>query len=168
MKTLYVLRHAKSDWGDESLRDFDRPLNERGRKAAKAMGREMHERGIEPDLVLSSPAVRAKQTLERVQEGFGQDFEAVEDRRIYAAQPNTLIDLVRSAPAGANRLMVVGHNPGLQQLVLALTEDGDLRDEAAEKYPTAALAEISFDVREWADVAPGTGRLASLLRPRDL
>ena len=168
MKILYVLRHAKSDWGDESLRDFDRPLNERGRKAAKRMGREMHERGIEPDLVLASPAVRARQTLERVQEGFGQAFEAVEERRIYNAELETLIDLVRGAPAAAKRLMLVGHNPGLHRLVLALSEDGKLRDEAAEKFPTAALAEIQFEVREWADVAPGTGRLTELLRPREL
>ena len=166
MKTLYVLRHAKSDWGDESLRDFDRPLNERGRKAAKAMGRELRERGITPDLVLASPAVRAMQTLERV--GFGRAFEVVEERRIYNAELEILVDLVRGAPADSERLMVVGHNPGLQRLVLALSADGELRDEAAEKSPTAALAEIRFDVRDWADVAPGTGELTQLLRPRDL
>ena len=168
MKTLYVLRHAKSDWDDPALRDFDRPLNERGRNAAKAIGRELHKRGIEPDLVLSSPALRAKQTIDGVQEGFGQDFDPIEIPRIYNAEPETLIDLVRSTPSGAKRLMIVGHNPGLQELVLALSENGELRDEAAQKYPTGTLAEIHFDAREWPDVALGTGRLVTLLKPRDL
>ena len=78
MKTLHVLRHAKSDWGDSSLRDFDRPLNERGWKAAKSMGRVMRERGIAPDLVLVSPAARTTETLARVEEGFGGKFESLE------------------------------------------------------------------------------------------
>ena len=168
MKFLYVLRHAKSDQGDESLRDFDRPLNDRGRKAAWAIGRELLDRGIEPDLVLSSPAVRARQTIEGVQEGFGQDLDAIDVRRLYLADAETLIDLVRSTPSGTSRLMIVGHNPGLQQLVLALSADGALREEAAEKFPTAALAEIRFDMEAWTDVAPGTGELTSLLKPREL
>jgi phosphohistidine phosphatase len=168
VKTLYLLRHAKSDRDDPSLRDFDRPLNHRGRKAAKAIGKELHKRGIEPDLVLTSPALRALQTIEGVQEGFGQDLEPIEVRRIYEAEPETLIDLVRSAPSGAKRLMIVGHNPGMHQLVLTLSDEGELRDEAADKFPTGALAEIRFDVEEWPDVAPRTGRLATLLKPRDL
>jgi phosphohistidine phosphatase len=169
VRTLYVLRHAKSDWGDSSLRDFDRPLNERGWKAAKAIGREMRERDIAPDLVLVSPAARTTVTLARVEEGFGGKFNAVETRSIYLAETVTLIDLVRSAPAHADRLMIVGHNPGMHELVLSLTEGPqDLRNEAAGKFPTGALAEISFDVRDWAEVAPGTGRIRSFVKPRDL
>lgn len=169
MKTLYVLRHAKSDWGDSSLRDFDRPLNERGWKAAKAVGREMRERGLSPDLVLVSPSARTLETLGRVQEGYGEQLETVEDRSIYLAETDTLVGLVRSAPADARHLMIVGHNPGMHELVLELAEGPhELRDDVAQKYPTAALAEISFDVREWADVAPRTGRLRSFVKPRDL
>ena len=169
MKTLFLLRHAKSDWGDSSLKDFDRPLNERGWDAAKAMGREMRERDLVPDFVLSSPSARTTETLARVEEGFGQKFECAEDRRIYLAETETLIELVRGAPSKSETLMIVGHNPGMHELVLALAEGPDeLREEIAQKYPTAALAEISFDVDDWPDVAPGSGRVRTFLKPRDL
>lgn len=168
MRTLYVLRHAKSDWGDSSLKDFDRPLNDRGRKAAKAIGKELRKRKITPDLVLTSPAERAKQTLARLQDAHGASFDVREDQRIYLAEPEVLIDAIRSAPEDAKRLMIVGHNPGLQELVVALATPGELRDEAAEKFPTAAFAEIRFDAESWRDVAAGSGVLDILLRPRDL
>jgi phosphohistidine phosphatase len=169
VRTLYVLRHAKSDWGDSSLRDFDRPLNSRGWKAAKAMGQEMRERGLAPDLVLVSPAVRTKETLARAEEGFGDAFNAKETPSIYLAETEALIDLVRGAPTEAGRLMVVGHNPGMHELVLALTEGPrELRDDVASKFPTAALAEISFDVSDWTDITLGSGRLRSFVKLRDL
>ena len=169
MKTLYLLRHAKSDWGDSSLKDFDRPLNERGWKAAKAMGEEMRERDLMPDAVLVSPAVRTRETLARVQEGFGQTFETIEERAIYLAETETLVELVRRAPAQASRMMIVGHNPGMHELVLTLAGGPtELRDEVAHKYPTAALAEINFDVDDWPDVEPGAGLLKSFVKPRDL
>jgi phosphohistidine phosphatase len=168
MRILYLLRHAKSDWANSSLKDFDRPLNERGRKAAKAVGKELRKRRIKPDLVLASPAVRVKQTLERVEDAYGASFEITEDRRIYMAEPEALITLIRNAPDDAKKLMVVGHNPGLQQLVLGLAKPGELRDEAADKFPTGAFAELHFEAEGWRDLAPGTGALESLLRPRDL
>jgi phosphohistidine phosphatase len=168
MKALYVLRHAKSDWGDDSLDDFDRPLNKRGSKAAEAVGEEMRRRGIAPDLVLASPAVRAQETLQRVQHGYGGKFDATQDRRIYGAMLDTLLDLVRASTDAADRLMIVGHNEGLRDLVVALAQDSELRDEAFHKFPTAALAEIIFDVERWRDVETGTGRLEVLLKPRDL
>ncbi len=169
MKTLYLLRHAKSDWGDSSLKDFDRPLDDRGWSAAKAMGREMRERDMAPDLVLVSPAARTKETLARAEEGFGEKFKAMEDRAIYLAETETLVDLIRGAPSSAARLLIVGHNPGMHELVIALSNGpAELREEAAHKFPTAALAEISFDVDDWKDVAPGSGRLRSFLKPRDL
>ena len=168
MKTVYVLRHAKSDWGDESLPDFDRPLNHRGRKAAKAVGEEMADRGIRPDLVIASPAVRAKETVERMLEGYGGDLAVTGDRRIYEAGAGTLVEIIRSAPDDAERVMIVGHNPGFQDLVVSLTEASALREEAAEKFPTGALAEIRFDIDRWSDLAAGTGRLEDLIKPRDL
>ena len=169
MRTLYVLRHAKSDWGDELLRDFDRPLNGRGRKAAKAMGGEMRERGLAPDLVLLSPSRRTTETLARVEEGYGAKFEKREEQAIYLAEAGTLIDLIRSAPAKSERLMVVGHNPGMQELVHALAKGPpDLLEEAGAKFPTGAFAEIRFDVRDWADVSPGSGSIRSFLKPREL
>jgi phosphohistidine phosphatase len=169
VRTLYVLRHAKSDWGDASLRDFDRPLNGRGWKAAKAMGQEMRERDLAPDLVLLSPSARTIETLARVEEGFGATLEKVEEKAIYLAETETLVELVRNAPAKAKRLMVVGHNPGMHELVLVLANGPqDLRAEAATKFPTAALAEISFDVSDWSDVAPGSGFIRSFVKPREL
>ena len=168
MKTLYVLRHAKSDWDDESLRDFDRPLSHRGRKAAKAVGHEMRGRGIRPDFVIASPAVRATETVDRVIDGFGEDLRVTEDRRIYEAGTGTLLDIVRAASDDADHVMIVGHNPGLQNLVVTLTEACALREEAEQKFPTAALAEIRFDVDRWSELAPRTGQLADLIKPRDL
>ena len=169
MRTLYVLRHAKSDWGDSSLKDFDRPLNGRGWKAAKAMGQEMRQRDLVPDLVLVSPAARTKETLARAEDGFGKPFKSEEVRSIYLAETETLIDLVRGAPAEARRLMIVGHNPGMHEVVLALTGGPrELRDEVASRFPTAALAEISFDVADWSDVTLGSGRIRSFVKPRDL
>ena len=169
MRTLYVVRHAKSDWGEVSLRDFGRPLNGRGWKAAKTMGREMRERGLTPDLVLLSPSARTTETLARLEEGFGARFEKVEERSIYLAETETLLDLVRNAPATADHLMVVGHNPGMHELVLALAKGPqDLREEAAVKFPTGALAEISFDVGDWSEVTAGSGCIRSFLKPRDL
>jgi phosphohistidine phosphatase len=129
----------------------------------------MRERGIVLDLVLVSPAARTKQTLARAEEGFGKKFNSVEDRAIYLAETETLVDLVRGAPANADRLMIIGHNPGMHELVLVLTGGpDDLREEVAHKYPTGALAEISFDVGDWPGVAPGTGRLRTFVKPRDL
>ena len=169
MRTLYILRHAKSDWGDESLRDFDRPLNGRGRKSAKAMGREMRERGFAPDLVLLSPSARTTETLARVEEGFGAEFDRVEEQSIYLAEARTLVDLIRGAPAESERLMVVGHNTGMQELVRAQASGPpDLVEEAGAKFPTGALAEISFDVSDWPDVSPGSGLIRSFVKPREL
>ena len=168
MKTLYVLRHAKSDWGDESLPDFERPLNHRGQKAARAVGHEMAARGIHPDLVITSPAVRAKQTVERVLHGYGEDLPVTEDRRIYEAATSALIDIVRNAPGDADRLLIVGHNPGFKEIVVALSEPSALREEATQKFPTGALAEIRFSIDRWSDLAPGTGQLEDLIKPRDL
>ena len=169
MRTLYVLRHAKSDWGDASLRDFDRPLNGRGRKSAKAMGHELRERGLTPDLVLLSPSARTTETLARVEEGFGASFEKVEESSIYLAENEALVALIRNAPAKSERLMIVGHNPGMHELVLLLANGPrDLREEAAAKFPTGAMAEISFDVGDWSDVTPGSGFIRSFLKPREL
>lgn len=168
MKILYVLRHAKSDWGDSSLNDFDRPLNARGKKAAKAIGKELRKRKIKPDLVLASPAVRAQQTLGRVQDAHGSSFMATAEPAIYLAEPETLVDLIKGVSRDVQRLLIVGHNPGLQELVLSLSRPGELLDEAAEKFPTAALAEIRFDTQGWDEIVPGHGILECLVRPREL
>jgi phosphohistidine phosphatase len=168
MKILTLLRHAKSGWDTPALRDFDRPLNARGRRAARAMGREMRRLGLEFDLVLASPAARVTETLTELAQGYGGAVDTQFDETIYLAPVETLLALVRATDDSDARLLLVGHNPGMEQLALLLSEAGALRDEVAAKYPTAGLAEIGFDVAHWGDVAPGEGRLARFIRPREL
>jgi len=168
MKILTLLRHAKSTWDDPVARDFDRPLNERGRRAARTIGREMRAQGLEFDQVIASPAVRVIETLADVEHGYGQPLNPAFDKRIYLASKETLLDIVQSADEGAERLLIVGHNPGLETLAMLLTRGEGLRAEVAIKYPTATLAEISLPVERWSEVEEGVGTIARFTRPRDL
>lgn len=168
MKTLTLLRHAKSTWDDPVARDFDRPLNKRGRRAAATVGREMRTQGLVFDQVVASPAVRVIETLADVAEGYGQPLDPLYDQRIYLASTETLLDVVHEADEKAERLLIVGHNPGLETLAMLLTRGEGLRAELAVKYPTATVAEISLPVEQWRDVCGGIGTLARFIRPRDL
>ena len=170
MKTLILLRHAKSSWDNPAARDFDRPLNPKGRKAARAIGRELRERGLRFDSAIASPAVRVVETVAGVAEGYGAAISPAYHPGIYLASPATLLELIRSADDSAERLLIVGHNPGLERLALILTrDDGDgLRGALAKKYPTATVAEIAFPIEHWRDVSEGTGRIERFIRPRDL
>lgn len=168
MKILTLLRHAKSTWDDPVARDFDRPLNRRGRKAAHAIGAEMRRLGLSFDAVIASPAVRVKETLTEVEAGYGSRLGAASEQRLYLASTDTLLEIVRGADDSAGRLLLVGHNPGLESLAIELTRGGTLREEAAIKYPTATLAEIELPAASWRAVEAGTGRLARFIRPRDL
>jgi phosphohistidine phosphatase len=169
MKTLTLLRHAKSGWDDPVARDFDRPLNPKGQRAAAMMGRHLKALGLAFDHVVASPAVRVVETLDHVGQGYGGDLAPAWDQRIYLASTATLLDVVHELPARADHVLLAGHNPGLEELVLQLVPDGGaLRDEAAIKFPTATLAQIEFDVAAWGDVRPGGGTLVCFVRPRDL
>ena len=170
MKILTLLRHAKSSWDDPVSRDFDRPLNRRGRKAAHAVGRAMRAENMAFDEVIASPAVRVVETLRDVGEAYGRAFEPRYDQALYLASPTTILDHVHQVADSVDRLLVVGHNPGFEQLALLLsgTATDGLRDAVADKYPTAAVAVICFDVDHWADVAAGGGALTRFIRPRDL
>ena len=169
MKTLFVLRHAKSSRDSDTGKDFDRPLNDRGRNAAVVVGREMRARKWLPDLVVASPAARVVETLTGAEEGFGGALAPAYDQRIYDASPATLLEVVRAADDKADRLLLVGHNPGLQMLLLLISEDDDrgLRAEIAGKFPTGALAEIRLPIDHWRDTGEKAGRIQSLVRPRD-
>ena len=169
MKSLTLLRHAKSGWDDNVARDFDRPLNLRGRRAARVIGRKMREEGLAFDLVLASQARRVVETIEEVEEAFGP-LEADYDERLYLASPATLLDIVHGAGDGFESLLLIGHNPGLEALTLQLArKDGDsLRAEVEAKYPTGTLAEIRFGVERWRDIRSGGGALVRFIRPRDL
>lgn len=174
MKTLTLLRHAKSGWDDPVLRDFDRPLNARGRKAAVTVGRWLRDaerRGLMPvfDHVSASPAVRVRQTIEGIEEGLGTSLAPLYEQRIYLASTTALIELVAGLNDAFSHVLLVGHNPGMEELLMELVPEGDqLRSEAEVKYPTATLAHIEVPIDRWAQMGLGHGHLAQFIRPRDL
>jgi phosphohistidine phosphatase len=171
MKTLTIFRHAKSGWDSPVSRDFDRPINDRGRRGALAMGAHAKALGLSFDHILSSPAVRCTETLDAFWEGYGQILHPNWDRRVYLASGASLMDVVQDLDDGDDRVLMCGHNPGCEELALMLVPDvrgDDLRDELEEKFPTASIAEIQLDVARWRDVDDGKGKLARFIRPRDL
>ena len=170
MKTLTLLRHAKSGWDDPVARDFDRPLNAKGKRAAAMVGRHIRSLGLVFDHAIASPAVRVTETLEQIESGYGRTIAPDWDRRVYLASAATLLDVVHGFPAETQSALLVGHNPGLEDLVLMLVADGadPLRDAVEDKYPTASIAELQFEGGRWEDIASGTARLTRFIRPRDL
>jgi phosphohistidine phosphatase len=160
MKTLYVLRHAKSSWDTPELADFDRPLNERGSKTAPFMGEFMVANGFEPDLILSSPAVRARETSRLVKEAAHFAAEIVFDQRIYEASARTLQQVVSETDDRFESAMLVGHNPGMEAFIRLLTGK-------SEAMPTASLGVIDLDIRHWSDIDSGLGALRRLIRPKE-
>jgi phosphohistidine phosphatase len=167
VKRLYLLRHAKSAWDDPTLRDRERPLAPRGRKAAKRIARWARKHDVRPELVVCSSAVRAQETLRRVLPGLGKPTVWVEVA-LYAADAETLLQRVHALPAEVDSAMLVGHNPGLMDLLLLLAAPGRLRKQAQENLPTGALAVLELDVDGWRRAAPGAARLQEFVRPRDL
>lgn len=173
MKRLITFRHAKSGWDQPALRDFDRALNDKGRRAAATMGRHMRTSGVRFDHIIASPAVRVTETLDAMLDGYGRRLPPSWDRRAYLASAQTLLEIVQDAPEEIENLMLAGHNPGIEELVLLLsTEAGEeeiaARASIGDKYPTASVAELTFDVDHWADVDEGGGHLVRFVRPRDV
>jgi phosphohistidine phosphatase len=158
-RRLYLLRHAKSSWEEPGLSDHDRPLAPRGRRAAKAIGRHLRDHGIEPELVLCSSAVRARQTLERI------GLEGRIEPELYGAGAEELLARLHAVPASVRSVMLIGHNPDLQELALLLASDAR---ELEAKFPTGALATLTFGGHDWGALGPGTAELSGFVRPRDL
>lgn len=169
MKTLILLRHAKSSWDDASLDDHDRPLADRGRRAAPAMAAHLHDQGFTPELVLCSTAVRTRETLELVTDEL--DSPPVEyDPGLYLAGPGRLLRTVRATDDDVRSVMVIGHNPGIHTFALGLCDrstGSDLR-RLEKKFPTAAVAVLKFNVDSWAEIDQGKGRLVEFMRPKGL
>jgi phosphohistidine phosphatase len=169
-KQLFILRHAKSSWDDPGLNDHDRPLAPRGRRAVKVLHEYVRAHGIEPSLVLCSTSRRTRETLE----GVAPTGRVLVEPGLYTATAGGLLDRIRQLPDDTPSAMVIGHNPGMQMLVLRLAassqgpldEDCDLAT-VQRKFPTGALATITFEC-EWRDLAAGSGRLTGLARPKDL
>ena len=154
------MRHAKSSWTDPSLSDFERPLNERGRRAAPFMGGVLRREGLIPDHIICSPAKRTMETAELVQAAVELDLEIGHDDRIYEATAGELIEVVSEMPETSSRALLIGHNPSSEQFVQIITG-------AIEAMPTAALAVIDLDIGSWAEIAPGKGKLRRLFRPKE-
>ncbi len=170
MKTLFLLRHAKSGFDEPPVRDVDRQLNEKGRRAARTVGRHLRDTAATFDHVIASPARRVAETLAEVEAGYGRTLSPLIDKRLYLACVETLLDLIHALPPEAASALLVGHNPGLEELVLALVPDAadqPLRDDVELKFPTASVAELAFD-GDWHAVKPNAAMLKRFTRPRDL
>jgi phosphohistidine phosphatase len=162
MKSLLILRHAKSSWSDGTLSDHDRPLNERGKRDAPRVGELLRELSLTPERILCSTAKRAHKTAEKLVKSSGFEQEIVLLPELYLAPPSAYRAALRNLPDTVERAMVVGHNPGLEELLAELTG-------SSQHLPTAALAHVQLDVPRWSDIDDGTtGRMAGLWRPRDL
>lgn len=165
MKTLGLLRHAKSDWGPSDKRDFDRGLNARGRRGAALMGAHVREHGVAWDRLIASPARRVRLTLESAAITPAPTW----DERLYLASTDTIYQVLREASGEA--ILIAGHNPGLGDMVLDLvapSRENALFDAAKVKFPTAAFAVVELDIDDWADLRPECGTLVHFKRPRDL
>ena len=171
MRTLSLLRHAKSSWDDERLADFDRPLARRGLEAAPHMGAYMRRLGLRPDLITCSPARRTRQTLElATPEARLKDVPVQLSPDIYEAEPDTLLAHLARVPAQVAHILLIGHNPGLQELVLLLAGESLAPEFAslAQKLPTGALVVIELPIDDWSEIGPGCGRVTHFMSPRDL
>ena len=161
MKTLLILRHAKSGWKEIGLTDRDRRLNNRGRRDAPLIGALLSRKNLKPDLIVSSTARRALTTAEMVADNcdYGPTVQA--DHRLYLAKPETVIDVVRSLAGDASTVLLVGHNPGLRELIALMTG-------AIETFPTAALAQVQLSITAWREIRAFTrGTLVNIWRPKN-
>lgn len=162
MKTLLIMRHAKSSWKEADLDDYDRPLNKRGKRDAPRVGELLRQQGLLPDLILSSTAKRAHATAQLVAEACGYQGEMLLQRDLYAAGAEAFLDALQHVSHEYDCVMIVGHNPGLEELLEALTGD-------AEPLPTAALAQVQLLLGEWAELDEDTeGRLVNIWKPREI
>ncbi|MET9524003.1 SixA phosphatase family protein [Streptomyces coeruleorubidus] len=167
LRRLVVLRHAKSAWPLD-VADHERPLAPRGRRDAPAAGHALAEADCLPDIALCSTAVRARRTWELAAAEWGTPPPVRYDRRLYAASPAGLLTVVHEVSAEVETLLLIGHNPGLEELVLALAGDGldDSLERVRTKFPTSAIAVLSWYGTTWRALTPGTALLTSLTVPR--
>ena len=169
MRRLRLFRHAKSS-RPPGVRDHDRPLADRGRRASGEMGRFMAGQGLRPDLALVSTSRRTQKTWARAVPAFAGSVPAVAENRLYEATPETLLAVVRECPSDIHALMLVGHNPGLEDFARKLIKGGETQamSRLREKFPTAALAVIDFDAPQWAEISWGAGTLVRFDTPKSV
>jgi len=170
VKVLYLLRHAKSSWRDPTLNDFDRPLNKRGRRAGKLMGNYLASEDLRPSLILCSAARRARQTLKRIQGSLGSNVPTLIEDGLYHADNTTLLKRLRQVDDAVPSVMLIGHNPDLEELAGILIAGGnaDARQRMGARYPTAALSVLSAPLERWRDLKQRSAQLDAFVCPRDL
>ncbi len=170
MRTLLLMRHAKSSWDQPELADLDRPLAPRGREAAALVARYLALHGLVPDLVLCSHALRVRETWRLMAPVLGEGLASKTLRGLYEGAPGRLLEALRRVDDQVRTLMLIGHNPALGGLAQSLAGAGSKKalERLRTKFPTAALAVLAFDTGGWADLAAGGGRLEDLVRPKDL
>lgn len=170
MRRLMLLRHAKAERAEPGRNDFDRALAPEGRDVAPRVGAYMAGHALTPDLVVCSSARRAKETWELASGAFTAFPCTTFDKRVYDFDATDLLDLVRKTPTVVHALMLVGHNPSLEDLAALTIASGDHigRGRLEEKFPTGALAVIDFPVDAWSKVHPHSGRFDRLVTPRDI
>jgi phosphohistidine phosphatase len=164
---LFLLRHAKSSWEDPELADHDRPLAPRGRRAAKLIAKHLRRQGIAPELVLCSSAARTRETLELIAPALGEAAPVRVEDELYAAPEQVLLERLRAVEDSVESLLLIGHNPGVQQLALLLAGSGEMVGAPARKYPTAALATLEFNGR-WHELGEGSAELTAFVTPKQL
>jgi phosphohistidine phosphatase len=167
---LLLLRHAKSAWDDTRLADFDRPLAARGRRAATMIGEHLAAHRLTPDRILCSSARRTRETLIGLMPMIPSDLDIRITRDLYEVGSEAYRACIGALGGNARNLMLIGHNPTMQDTALELIGSGNpaLRDEIAAKFPTAGLAVIDFDIQKWSELKPRTGRVVAFFRPREL
>ena len=165
---LWLLRHAKSSWDDTDLPDDERPLAPRGQLAADRMRAYLAAEGIAPELVLCSSAQRARETLARVLPGLGKEMQVLIESSLYTFDSEVLLERLTRVPNDVASVMLVGHNPAMEELAVRIADRGDRLNTLREKYPTAGFAEIAFPVGSWETIADRPGELVRFVVPRDI
>ena len=168
MRSVILLRHGKSSWADSTLTDFDRPLAPRGKRASKHIATYMRKKGIRPTLVLCSPARRTRETLETIKPALGKACSIEFVPELYAASAHELLEQLQCVRDSIGAVMLIGHNPGLQQLARLLASRGTDLAKLEEKFPTGSLATLSVGSDSWGGLRPGDAKLVDYVVPRDL
>ena len=168
MHTLYLLRHAKSSWTDPALPDRERPLARRGRRDAKRIAKHFVRLEIAPELVLCSSAERTRETLDLLRPALAATSTMSLEAELYAASADELLERIRAVPQAVSSVMVIGHNPGLQDLALVLASDGTELGQLKAKFPTAALATLILANAPWRQLSEGDAVLAEYVVPKQL
>jgi phosphohistidine phosphatase len=168
LRILYLLRHAKSSWEDRTLPDHGRPLAPRGRRDARRIAKHLARLEIKPELILCSTAARTRETLDLIRPPFGAATEVRFEEELYAASSDELLERIRLVPETVASVMLIGHNPGMQRLALVLASGSAEPERLEEKFPTGALATLTFERMAWSQLAPADAVLAEYVVPKQL